>query len=156
MIQQWVGIIFCACFVKRKVEPQLGSFLCAKCETKNKSLYPKVRGTHINYILSKYLKYIHLTITTRYTITNYFRYRIQIEVFDAIDKIFFVIFDRDAEKILNKSVRDLVEKKINIGEEIPYDLKKIFGKKKKSIFLLHLNEFNLKDDFENFTVAKIF
>ena len=42
-----------------------------------------------------------------------------------------MIFDRDAEKILNKSVRDLVEKKINIGEEIPYDLKKIFGKKKK-------------------------
>ena len=42
---------------------------------------------------------------------------------------------------------------IDIGEEIPYELKKIFGKK-KCIFLLHLNEFNLKDDFENFTVAK--
>ena len=27
---------------------------------------------------------------------------------------------------------------------------------KKSIFLLHLNEFNLKDDFENYTVVKIF
>ena len=44
---------------------------------------------------------------------------------------------------------------IDIGEEIPYDLKKIFGKK-KCIFLLHLNEFNLKDDFENCTVAKNF
>ena len=114
MIQQWVGIIFCACFVKRKVEPQLGSFLCAKCETKNKSLYPKVRGTHINYILSKYLKYIHLTITTRYTITNYFRYRIQIEVFDATDKTTYVIFDWDSKKILNKFARDLAEKQTKV------------------------------------------
>ena len=45
---------------------------------------------------------------------------------------------------------------IDIGEGIPHDLKKIFGKKKKSIFLLHLNEFNLKDIFENYTVAKSF
>ena len=28
--------------------------------------------------------------------------------------------------------------------------------KKKKISLLHLNEFNLKDDFENYIVAKIF
>ena len=28
--------------------------------------------------------------------------------------------------------------------------------KKKRIFLLHLNEFNLKDGFENYIVAKIF
>ena len=28
-----------------------------------------------------------------YTIANYFRYKIQIEVFDAIDKTNFVIFD---------------------------------------------------------------
>ena len=32
--------------------------------------------------------------------------------------------------------------------------KKILGK--KWIFLLHLNEFNLKDGFENYIVAKIF
>ena len=42
---------------------------------------------------------------------------------------------------------------IDIGEGIPHDLKKILGK--KCIFLLHLNEFNLKDDFENYTVAKM-
>ena len=35
---------------------------------------------------------------------------IQIEVSNAIDKTTFVIFDRDAEKILNKFARDLVEK----------------------------------------------
>ena len=29
-------------------------------------------------------------------------------------------------------------------------------KKKKKIFLLHLNEFNLKEGFENYIVAKIF
>ena len=32
---------------------------------------------------------------------------IQIEVFDATDKTTFEIFDRDADKILNKSTRDL-------------------------------------------------
>ena len=44
---------------------------------------------------------------------------------------------------------------IDIGGGIPHDLKKILGKK-KCIFLIHLNGFNLKDDFENYTVAKIF
>ena len=44
---------------------------------------------------------------------------------------------------------------IDIGEGISHDLKKIFGKK-KSIFLLYLNEFNLKDGFKNYTFAKIF
>ena len=32
----------------------------------------------------------------------------------------------------------------------------ILKKKKKWISLLHLNEFNLKDGFENYIVAKIF
>ena len=40
---------------------------------------------------------------------------------------------------------------IDIGEGIPHDL----GKKKR-IFLLHLNEFNLKDGLKNYIVAKIF
>ena len=35
---------------------------------------------------------------------------IQIEIFDATNKTNFVIFDQDAEKMLNKSTRDLVEK----------------------------------------------
>ena len=43
---------------------------------------------------------------------------------------------------------------IDIEEGIPRDLKKIFGR--KYIFLLHLNEFNLNDCFENYIVAKIF
>ena len=42
----------------------------------------------------------------------------------------------------------------NIEEGIPHDLKKILGR--KYIFLLRLNEFNLKDGFKNYTVAKIF
>ena len=41
---------------------------------------------------------------------------------------------------------------IDIGEGIPHDL----GKKEKRIFLLHLNEFNLKDGLKNYIVAKIF
>ena len=43
---------------------------------------------------------------------------------------------------------------IDIEEGIPHDLKKILGR--NYIFLLHLNEFNLKDGFKNYTVAKIF
>ena len=45
---------------------------------------------------------------------------------------------------------------IDIGEGIPHELMKIFGKNKKSIFLIYLNEFNLKDSFENYIVAKSF
>ena len=45
-------------------------------------------------------------------------------------------------------------KNIDIGEGIPCDLKKKLGK--KWISLLHLNEFNLNDGFENYIVAKIF
>ena len=40
-----------------------------------------------------------------YTIANYFKYKIQIEIFAATNKTKFVIFDRDVEKILNKSTR---------------------------------------------------
>ena len=43
---------------------------------------------------------------------------------------------------------------IDIEDGIPRDLKKILGR--QYIFLLHLNEFNLKDGFENYIVAKIF
>ena len=43
---------------------------------------------------------------------------------------------------------------IDIGEGISHDLKKILGR--KYIFLLHLNEFNLNDGFENYIVVKIF
>ena len=39
---------------------------------------------------------------------------IQIEVFDATNKTTFVIFDRNAEKILNKSARDLAKKQIEL------------------------------------------
>ena len=42
----------------------------------------------------------------------------------------------------------------NIEEGIPHDLKKILGR--KYIFLLRLNEFNLKDGFKNYTVTNIF
>ena len=43
---------------------------------------------------------------------------------------------------------------IDIEEGIPRDLKKILGR--QYIFLLRLNEFNLKDGFENYIVANIF
>ena len=43
---------------------------------------------------------------------------------------------------------------IDIEEGIPCDLKKILGR--QYIFLLRLNEFNLKDGFENYIVANIF
>ena len=41
-----------------------------------------------------------------------FKLKFQIEIIDAIDKTTFVIFNRDAKKILNKSTRDLAEKQI--------------------------------------------
>ena len=95
----------------RKIEVQSGSFWCAKYETKNKFLYPKVRDTHLT-IYSPTLQ-IFITYSSHYNyyiIANYFIYRIQIKLCDAIDKITFVIFDRDAEKIQNKFERNLTEK----------------------------------------------
>ena len=47
-----------------------------------------------------------------YTIANYFKYKIQIEIFAATNKTKFVIFDWDVKKILNKSTRDLAENKL--------------------------------------------
>ena len=73
---------------------------------KNKPACPKVRGTHINYkVWNFFYKHIDLTI-----ITIQLQNIGQIEVFDSTDKTTFVIFDRDAEKILNKSARDLTKK----------------------------------------------
>ena len=43
---------------------------------------------------------------------------------------------------------------IDIGEDMPKNLKKLL--QRRYIFQLLLNEFNLKDGFENYTVAKIF
>ena len=82
-----------------------------KMWNKKKSAYPKVRGTHINYKVYNFFfyKHIHLTI-----ITIQLQNTGQIEVFDSTDKTTFVIFDRDAEKILNKSARDLVEKQTEV------------------------------------------
>ena len=81
-----------------------------KMWNKNKSFYPKIRGTHINYILQIFIIFLSHYNYYIYTIANYFRYKIQIEVFYATDKTNFVIFDRDIEIILNKSTRDFVEK----------------------------------------------
>ena len=39
-----------------------------------------------------------------------FKLKFQIEIIDAIDKTTFVIFNRDAEKILKKFTKDLAEK----------------------------------------------
>ena len=100
----------------RKIKLQSGSFLYAKYETKNKFLYPKVRGIHINYILSNTLQ-IFITYSSHYNyyiIANYFIYRIQIKLCDAIDKITFVIFVRDAKKIQTKFERNLTEKQTKV------------------------------------------
>jgi hypothetical protein len=43
---------------------------------------------------------------------------------------------------------------IDIGEDMPKNLKKLL--QRRYMFQLLLNEFNLKDGFENYTVAKIF
>ena len=68
-------------------------------------------GWHKELWLGIY-KGTYLSHYNYYTITNYFRYKIQIEVVNATNKTTFVIFDWDAEKILNKSARDLVENKL--------------------------------------------
>ena len=118
MIQQCDGITFHACFVEGRSNYNQAHFSVQnmKQKKKKKNLYPKVRGTHINYILSNTLQ-IFITYSSHYNyyiIANYFIYRIQIKHCDAIDKITFVIFDRDAEKIQNKFERNLTEKQTKV------------------------------------------
>ena len=48
------------------------------------------------------------------TLDTVFKLKFQIEVFDVTDKTTFVIFDRDAKKILNKFVRDLAKRQIEV------------------------------------------
>ena len=149
----WYYILCVLC--ERNVKSQARSFWCAKYETKTNLSIPKLEAltltTYSPNIFIIYLSHCNYYIYI-HTIVNYFRYRIQIEVFDAIDKTNFVIFDRDAKKILKKSTRNFWKinwgttylnyyKTIDIGEGIPRDLKK------KRIFLLHLNEFNIKGWF---------
>ena len=72
-------------------------------------------GWHIELWVGIY-KGTYLSHYNYYTITNYFRYKIQIEVVDATNKTTFVIFDWDVGKILYKFIRDLIKKnKKNCG-----------------------------------------
>ena len=95
-----------------KVKPQSRLFWCAKCEIKTNLTIPRLEAlTLTKYSPNIYNIFISLYIYI-YTIANYFRYKIQIEVFDATNITIFVIFDRNVEKILNKYARDLTENKL--------------------------------------------
>ena len=89
----WYYILCILC--ERNVKPQAKSFWCAKCETKTNLSIPKLEVlTLTTYSPNIYNTHCNIhTYTHTHTIANYFRYRIQIEVFDVIDKTNFVIFD---------------------------------------------------------------
>ena len=60
--------------------------------------------------ISQQLLYIQLQTTSGIG----YKLKLQIEFLDATNKTTFVIFDRDAEKILNKSAKDLAKKQTEL------------------------------------------
>ena len=82
----WYYILCVLC--ERNVKSQATLFWCAKCETRTNLSIPKLEALTLATYSPKFIIYLsHYNYHTHtHTIANYFRYMIQIEIFDAIDK----------------------------------------------------------------------
>ncbi|XP_059436416.1 uncharacterized protein LOC132169397 [Corylus avellana] len=84
------------------------------------------------------------------------RYKIQLEVSDITDSATFVVFDKEAEKLIGKTANELA----NMQDEdlndnmLPREIEKIVSQ--EHIFQLRLNDYNLIRGSENYTVSRIF
>lgn len=85
---------------------------------------------------------------------NLHRCKLQVQVEDSSGSTTFVIFDREAEHLLGIPTIFLLEKREDTASNCPPILKKI--EEKQFIFQIRLNDYNLKERFENYTVHKIF
>ncbi|KAF4403561.1 hypothetical protein G4B88_002414 [Cannabis sativa] len=78
-------------------------------------------------------------------------YKIHIKVKDKSGETTFVLFNVIAEKLLDTSVKKLL---LTNNNDVPDVIQALRGK--DFVYKLRLNDYNLRDGYENFTVSKIF
>nr|POE51191.1 hypothetical protein CFP56_49407 [Quercus suber] len=84
------------------------------------------------------------------------RYRIELKVEDDTGLATFILFDSTAEKLLHISAKELINKCSQVPEEfdLPMQIANLIGK--TFVFQLELNDYNLKQGWEIYTVKKLF
>ncbi|KAL4557217.1 hypothetical protein LXL04_035390 [Taraxacum kok-saghyz] len=82
------------------------------------------------------------------------RYKIHVRVTDESGTTTLVIFDQDAEKLLDASAKKFMNRLGTGNNQIPAEISNLTGK--SFVFKIKLTNYNLKDGFENYTVVKIF
>jgi len=84
------------------------------------------------------------------------RYKIQIEVSDTSDSTTFTIFDKEAEKLIGKTAKELAHMQFETSTEniIPREIEAIVSR--EYVFQLKLTEYNLIKGLENYTITKVF
>ncbi|KAK7829132.1 hypothetical protein CFP56_029568, partial [Quercus suber] len=84
------------------------------------------------------------------------RYRIQLNVDDGTKHAIFILFDKEAEKLLHTTARELSNKYaiMNANSTIPNEIEKLIGK--TFVFQLKLNDYNWKEGWELYTIENVF
>ncbi|KAK4593214.1 hypothetical protein RGQ29_017377 [Quercus rubra] len=84
------------------------------------------------------------------------RYRIQLKVEDSSGMATFILFDSEAEKLLNISAKDLLNKSLEEPDEVilPVQIENLKGK--QFVFQIQLNNYNFNYGWEIFTIKKLF
>ncbi|KAK7832255.1 nad-dependent protein deacetylase srt1, partial [Quercus suber] len=83
-------------------------------------------------------------------------YRIQLNVDDGTERAVFILFDKEAEKLLHTTARELSNKyaTMNANSTLPNEIEKLIGK--TFVFQLKLNNYNWKEGWELYTIEKVF
>ncbi|KAH9801749.1 hypothetical protein KPL71_001139 [Citrus sinensis] len=81
-------------------------------------------------------------------------YKIHIKVMDKTTETTFVLFNHVAEKLLDTSAHKLFNRLPLYSKDVPTEIQSLCGK--DFVYKLKLNDYNLKEGLENFTVSKLF
>ncbi|KAM7267401.1 hypothetical protein ACFE04_009567 [Oxalis oulophora] len=95
---------------------------------------------------------LHLHIY--FIISPYCRFRMVLQVSDATGTTKLTLFDRDAQTLLSTTAVDLLSSQNGDHDHIPPLLQNLC--KRTLIFEIQLNDKNLKEGWENFTITKTF
>ncbi|KAI3500488.1 hypothetical protein L1887_36310 [Cichorium endivia] len=82
------------------------------------------------------------------------RYKIHVRVSDESGSTTFVIFNQDAEKLIDSCANKFVNRLGVESNKFPEEIINLTGK--TFVFKIKLTDYNLKDGYENYTVVKIF
>ncbi|XP_062086343.1 uncharacterized protein LOC133792451 [Humulus lupulus] len=81
-------------------------------------------------------------------------YKIHIKVMDKTANTTLVLFNVVAEKLLDTSTHKLFNELSSNNNDVPAEIQSLCGK--DFVYKLRLNDYNLKEGLENFTVSKVF